>query len=113
MASTALPTRQVGPVTLIQLGNRLTSDTMALLHQAVTACVAEGRKELLLECDQIAAVDSQGLGMLVRQWTSVERQGGRLKLVKPSPNLRQALEVTRLLNVIPSFDDISAALRSF
>ncbi|HEX9868888.1 MAG TPA: STAS domain-containing protein [Candidatus Tectomicrobia bacterium] len=113
MTSAALPTRQVGPVTLIHLGSRLTTDTAALLHLAVTTSVAEGRKELVLECEEIAAVDSQGLGMLVRQWVSVERQGGRLKLVKLSPTLRQALQLTRLLDVIPSFDDISAALRSF
>jgi len=113
MTSTALPTRQVGPVTLIHLGNRLTTDTAALLHQAITSSVAEGRKELVLECDEVGVVDSQGLGMLVRQWVSVERQGGRLKLVKLSPNLRQALQLTRLLDVIPSFDDISGALRSF
>ncbi|MGH9787801.1 MAG: STAS domain-containing protein [Candidatus Acidiferrales bacterium] len=113
MASTSLPTRQVGPVTLIHLGSRLTTDTAALLHQAITTSVAEGRKEFLLECDEIAGVDSQGLGMLVRQWVSVERQGGRLKLVKLSPNLREALQLTRLLDVIPWFDDLSAALRSF
>lgn len=113
MAAAALPIREVGPVTLIHLGSRLTTDTAALLHQAITTNVAEGRKEFLLECDEVGVVDSQGLGMLVRQWVSVERQGGRLKLVKLSPNLRQALQLTRLLDVIPSFNDISAALRSF
>lgn len=113
MGSTSLSTRHVGPVTLIQLGNRLTTDTIAPLHQAITASLGEGRKEFLLECDQVEAVDSQGLGMLVRHWVSVERQGGRLKLLRPSPSLRQALQLTRLADVIPSFEDVSVALRSF
>ena len=113
MGSTTLSQRQVGPVTLIQLGLRLTTDAIAPLYQAITAALAEGRKEFLLECDQVEAVDSQGLGMLVRQWVSVERQGGRLKLLRPSPSLRQALQMTRLSAVIPSFEGISEALRSF
>jgi anti-anti-sigma factor len=113
MASVTLAQRQVGPVTLVQLGPRLTAEMVGALHQAITTALAEGRMEFLLECEQVETVDSQGLGMLVRQWVSMERQGGKLKLVRISRRLREALQMTRLLDLIPSFDDVSHALRSF
>jgi anti-anti-sigma regulatory factor len=42
----------------------------------------------------------------------VEKEG-KLRLLGLSPRLREALQITGLLKVMGSFDDIGEALRSF
>jgi anti-anti-sigma factor len=105
--------RNVGPVTLLELGQRLTGVAAGELHQRLGGLIEAGRTELLLECSQIKAIDSQALGTLVREWVSAERHGGKLKLLRLSPRMQEALTFTRLHSLIESFDDVSAALRSF
>lgn len=105
--------RNVGPVTLLELGGRLVGESTGELRQKLEGLIEAGRAELLLDCSQVTAIDSQALGTLVREWVSAERHGGKLKLLRPSSQMRQALNVTRLSPLIESFDDVSAALRSF
>lgn len=105
--------RNVGPVTLLELGGRLVGEATGELHKKLQALIDAGRTELLLDCSQVTAIDSQALGMLVREWVSAERHGGKLKLLRPSSQMREALKITRLASLIESFDDVSAALRSF
>jgi len=108
-----LEERDVGPVTLLELNGRLTLQTVGALRLKVDTLVAKGRTLLLLDCRQVTAIDSWGLGGLVRAWVSVGRQGGKLKLLQPSPHLRDTLRLTGLVKVIELFDDLSLALRSF
>jgi len=105
--------RNVGPVTLLELGQRLVGTSTGELHKKLKDLIEAGRTELLLDCSQVSAIDSQSLGTLVREWVSAERHGGKLKLLRPSPQMREALEITRLSPLIETFDDLSAALRSF
>ncbi len=105
--------RRIGPITMLELGERLTLEGVAELHEKLQSLVAAGRLSLLLDCSRVTAIDSQGLGILVRHWASVERRGGKLKLVCLSRRMREALELTGLLKVFEAFDDVGLALRSF
>ena len=48
----------------------------------------------------------------MRAWLSVGKRG-KLKLFGLPPYLRQVLQITGLLKVMDSFDDVGLALRSF
>ena len=104
--------RKVGPITMLELGERLTIEGVGELREKVDSLVAGGHIALLLDCSQVTAIDSQGLGALVRTWVSLERCGGKLKLI-PSDRMRKVLEITGLHKVIECFDDVGSALRSF
>jgi anti-anti-sigma factor len=105
--------RNVGPITLLELGERLTIENVPELRDKVQDLVIRGRRSLLLDCSRIRTVDSQGIGGLVRNWVSLKTQGGRLKLLNPSLRMREILEVVGLQEVIGSFEDIEEALRNF
>lgn len=105
--------RDIGPVTLLELGERLTMATAVELQEKVQRLIAEGRKELLLDCSRIRVIDSRGLGTLVREAVATERSGGHLKLFRLSPTMQDALTATRLVTVLESFDDLAVALRSY
>ena len=103
----------VGPITLLELGERLTVENIPELRDVFEKLEVQGRKFLLFECSRVRVVDSLGIGALVTNWVSLNKRGGTLKLVNPSARLREVLEVVRLHKVIECFDDIGVALRSF
>ncbi len=106
--------RQAGSVTILELSGRLhIGAAVEELDQKLQRLVAEGRTALLLDCSQVAGIDSQGIKTLVRGVISAQRRGGKLKLLKLTPRVREVLSITRLLTVIESFDDEQAALSSF
>jgi len=103
----------VGPVTLLDLGERLTIENISELRDALGDIADQGRLYALLDCSRVSAIDSQGIGVLVGNWVSLKNRGGKLKLVHPSVRVRQVLEIVGLHKVIECFDDIGQALRSF
>ena len=73
----------------------------------------QGRQSLLFDCGRIKAIDSLAIGALVRIWVSQKKRGGSLKLLRPSPNMREVLQIVGLSKIIESFDSLEDALRSF
>ena len=109
---TMINERKVGPIIMLELGERLTIEGVGELREKVESLVADGHTALLLDCSQVTAIDSQGLGALVRTWVSLNHRGGKLKLIH-SVRMREVFEITGLQKVIECFDDVGSALRSF
>ena len=105
--------RSIGPITLLELSERLTIEYVPELRDRLQTLAGQGRRSFLLDCSQVRVVDSQGIGGLVRDWVSLKNRGGKLKLLNPSVRLREVLQVVGLHKVIESFDDIEPALRGF
>ncbi len=105
--------RSIGPITLLELSERLTIEYVPELRDKLQNLAAQGHRFFLLDCSQISVVDSQGIGGLVRDWLSLKSRGGKLKLLNPSVRLREALQIVGLQKVIECFDDIEPALRGF
>jgi hypothetical protein len=49
----------------------------------------------------------------VRSFVTIRRRGGILKLFHATGHVLEVLELTRLIQTIPSFDDEASALASF
>lgn len=106
--------RQAGSVTILELSGRLhVGPANEELDERLQRLIADGCTALLLDCGQVTAIDSQGIKTLVRGVISVQRCGGKLKLMKLTPRVYEVLHITRLLTVIESFDDEQTALSSF
>lgn len=110
----AVKERQAGVVTVVEVSGALTLQELApKLDEKLQSLIARGRLALLVNCSGVKDLDSRGLGVLARGLISVSRRGGKLKLLKISPSVRDALNLTRLSTVMESFDDEESALRSF
>jgi anti-anti-sigma factor len=101
--------RRVGPVTILELAPRLTHAEGSELHHVVSGLLDSGSQALLLDCSRVTFIDSLGIG---RTWLAVGKRG-KLKLFGLSPHLREVLQITGLLKVMDSFEDVGLALRSF
>ena len=105
---------RIGAVTVLELSGRLyVGAAVEELDQRLQHLIAEGHLALLLDCGQMTGIDSQGIKTVVRAVISIQRRGGKLKLLNLAPRVREVLHITRLLTVIESFDDEQIALSSF
>jgi anti-anti-sigma factor len=58
-------------------------------------------------------MDSSGIAAILATYVSLLRQGGSLKLLRPTERVREVLRVMRLLSIVPTFEDEVEALASF
>jgi anti-anti-sigma factor len=106
--------RVVSDVTILDLEGRATigANTDKLDHELRTL-VAHGTLRILVNLAKVSMMDSSGIAAIVGTYVSLTREGGSLKLSRPSARVREVLRVMRLLNSIPTFETEAEALASF
>ena len=84
-----------------------------LLKDKINSLVQQGHRKLVLNLEGVPYVDSAGLGEIVRTYTTVQRQGGTLKLLNLTKRIEDLLTITKLLTVFDTFESEQDALNSF
>jgi len=111
MAGAQISTRRTDDVVILDLEGRLVLGAATeSLGNALQEAVAKGARRLLLNMKGVTQVDTTGISTIVRAFVSLQRSGGKLGLFHVSDRVRQILDLTRLLNVIPSSADEAEAL---
>jgi anti-sigma B factor antagonist len=106
--------RVVGSVTILDLKGKIAlNDGDTQLRDKINSVVQQGRKTILLNFADVPYIDSAGLGEVVRSYTTVSRQGGKLKLLNLTKRITDLLSITKLLTIFDTFDNEAAALQSF
>jgi anti-sigma B factor antagonist len=106
--------RIVGDVTVLDLKGKMTlGEGDELLKDKINSLVSQGHKKLLLNLEGVPYIDSAGLGEIVRTYTTVSRQGGKLKLLNLTKRIEDLLSITKLLTVFETFESEEDAVRSF
>jgi len=112
--SVSLSTRIVEGVAVIDIFGQLKLGTgTSKVRDTVQELLRDGHKKILLNMAEILHVDSSGVGELVGCYTSVRNQGGELKLLNLSKNVRNLLQVTRLYTVFDVQEDLHQAVKSY
>lgn len=105
--------RETQGITLLRLKGRLVfGQECDCLHEQVKQLLALGKKNLVLNLEKVSHTDSAGLGCLAGIFTSIRTQGGKLKFVKPSEKVQEALALTRLSTVFELYPSEDEALAS-
>ena len=106
--------RVVNSVTILDLkGKLILGEGDEMLRDKVNSLVHQGRKNILLNLEGVPYIDSAGLGEVVRTYTTVSRQGGKLKLLHLTKRIQDLLSITKLLTVFETYDSEPEALKSF
>jgi anti-sigma B factor antagonist len=107
--------RKSDDVTILDLCGRSTIDAgeSELLNRHLQGLLANGARKLLLNLTSLTQVDSSGLSVIVGTCVSLRRQGGDLRLLRPSGHVLEVFRVLRLLEAILSFEDEAEAVASF
>jgi anti-sigma B factor antagonist len=79
----------------------------------LTDWIDQGRRKVLLNLGEVDFIDSSGLGELVRSYTTLANQGGKLKLLKLQAKVHDLMQITKLVTVFEVYDNEMAAVLSF
>jgi anti-anti-sigma factor len=87
--------------------------TEALFEETFALVDDAGRSRLVLNCEAVVYLASMAIGKLVALMRKVRSAGGRLVLCKVSQRLEELLQTTHLADLLLTYDDEQAAVRSF
>jgi len=106
--------RSQAQIRVIKLRGRLSlGEPVDRLRTTVDELLEAGNTRLVLDLEEVPVIDSSGIGLLVRSLTSARKQGGSVKLLKPSKFAVQSLKLIGLLSQFEVFQDTQAAVASF
>ncbi len=114
MADLNISERQAGDITILDLSGKITiGEGSIALRETIRRLLDEGKKKILLNLADIGYVDSSGIGELVSSFTTVNRDGGSLKLLNLQQKVQSLMAITKLLTVFDVFEDEGDALGSY
>jgi anti-sigma B factor antagonist len=106
--------REVNGVAVVALDGRIVlGEESNALREKVKSLIAEGKKKIVLNMDNVTFIDSAGLGTLVAAHHSVKTQGASLRLCHLGSKFQEVLQITKLLTVFDVHDSEYKALESF
>jgi anti-sigma B factor antagonist len=106
--------RQIGDISIVDVRGRITvGEGNIMLREVVTGLVANGKKRIVLNLQGVEYVDSGGLGELVRTHTTLQKEGGQLKMANVNQRVQELLRVTSLHKVFDVHKDEASAVQSF
>jgi anti-sigma B factor antagonist len=114
MAELNIKERQAGDVTILDMEGKITIGEGSVgMRGAIRRLIEEGKKKVLLNLSNVGYVDSSGIGELVSSFTTLNREGGQLKLLNLTQKIRDLMVITKLHTVFDVYDDEATALNSF
>lgn len=113
--------RRIGEITILDLRGRLSlgeevafgSGSGIVLGETIRELTKKGQKKIVLDLEGVTYVDSSGVGQLVGALTTARNQGGTVKLLAPTKQVRELLKIVKLDTVFDIHEYEAAAIRSF
>jgi anti-sigma B factor antagonist len=107
-------TEQRGAVSIVRVGEtRLMYPLLGDFASAVTALVAEGQREILIDLSPVTYVDSATIGCLMDLYRQVHGAGGHLKLSSVQKRVETMLKMTGAQTFLEIHADEPSAVASF
>ncbi|MCI0413595.1 STAS domain-containing protein [bacterium] len=106
--------RKKGDVVVLDLAGSLTvGANEQVFKETITDLVSRKHNRIVVNLDAVEFMDSSGIGALVKSYTTITQNGGKLKLLQPNKMIRHTLKITGLLGIFEIFEDEAAAIASF
>jgi anti-anti-sigma factor len=100
-------------VTVVHLTGTILFDEDSISLRVHVNDLLDKTRQIVLELGNVARIDSSGLGTLVAVYVSARKIGGDIKLANLGNHIREALRITRLVEVFEIFDRTEDAVASF
>ena len=109
-----LNTEQTGRLSIVRVGEtRLMYPMLTDFSSAVTALLAAGMREILIDLAPVTYVDSATIGCMMDLYRQVTTAGGHLKLCGVQKRVETMLTLTGAQNFIEIHADEPTAVKSF
>lgn len=106
--------RETQGICLLALKGRLVLGEEGIgFRTTIDNLLSSGTTRIVVNLEHVNFVDSAGLGALIEAHRKTKAKGGQLKLTNLGPNLKHALELSRLLPLFDTCATEAAAVASF
>jgi anti-sigma B factor antagonist len=106
--------RQIGSISIVDLKGRITvGEGNIMLREVVNSLLLKGNNRIVLDLGGVEYIDSSGLGELVKTHTTLQKQGGQLKMVNLNRKVQDLLKATSLNDLFDVQRDEASAVHSF
>lgn len=105
--------KQQGDIQVMHCGGNLDADTVTSFKKVAYDLVSRGSTRVVIDCSNLAFVDSMGLGVLISLLRRARQRGGDVKVASLSEEVKTIFEITRLHNLFEVCADWSTAVKRF
>ncbi len=84
-----------------------------IFQDQVSSYLSEGKKNIIVEMSDVKFVDSSGIGNVVRAFSTVKENGGRLVLAGLTDKIEGLLSITKLNSIFEQYSNVDEASKSF
>ena len=106
--------RRIEDVTVLDLKGLIRNTGKARgLHNSIRSLIAEGKTRILLNLSQVTHIYSSGLDELVASCVTAANQGGEIKLIHVTEQMREVITTANLLALFDIYNDEYDAIASF
>ncbi|MGC9312774.1 MAG: STAS domain-containing protein, partial [Sediminispirochaetaceae bacterium] len=74
-----------------------------LIHKSVT--------RIVINLEKVDYIDSSGVGALIHIFTSIKRNGFKLRITNVHGSVAKVIKLTKLIGYFPIVDDVKTALQ--
>ena len=101
-----ITTRSEGDITVLDLKGAIAlGESEDVFREKIKKLIKEKKTDILLNFSKVDFVDSSGVGALITCMTSITRDGGKLKGIRPTSTVSRLLKITGVYNLFEFFDD--------
>ena len=109
-----IQSREREGITILDLkGKLVVGDSCTDVREKINEQIGQGRKQIILNLQNVDYIDSTGLGSLVICYTSLQKTGGSLKLENLNRRNLELMLLTKLSTIFQIFNEEQEAVNSF
>ena len=114
MSKLEIVERRSADVAILELSGKVQiGETSVRFRRSLQRLMQEGEKNILLDLKGVSQVDSCGLGEFVSGYVSLEKKGGKVKLLHLTDRVSELMVITKLVTVFEVYQDEEEAVNSF
>lgn len=87
--------------------------TSEVFPAEIKRLIEVGTYKVVVDLEEVKRMNSTGLGILIRGYTSLKSNGGDLKLVCMNETIKGILVMTKLESVFDTYRTVEGAVRNF
>jgi len=102
-----------GIIILDLKGRLIVGEPSVRLRESINQEVAQTKTQIILDLGEVDYIDSTGLGSMVICYTTLQKAGGTVKLLRLNKRNIELLLLTKLSTIFEIFGDEQDAINSF
>lgn len=103
-----------GTTLIVDVSGELDHHTAEYLKQKVDGEIIKSiNKNVVFDFTNVTFMDSSGIGVIMGRYKNIQNFNGKMAIANASPQIKRIFEMSGLMRVIPTFENLEEAFKSF